>query len=94
MWLRCWHKKKNAIHKKKGKRYVQKASTTKMISKVKELLYRKAPDLPTLTKLVISLREKLEVINTLNREISELANMVETNIVEKMKQVNLCKSKS
>lgn len=58
------------LARKKRVRAGHKDSTTKMITKVEELLSKpEAPDPLTLKQLGMKLREKLEVIKTLDREI-------------------------
>ena len=63
-----------------------------MIAKVEELLAKaEAPDYLTLTQLGMSLREKLEVIKSLDREILELVK--EDDLVDKIDQADLYKEK-
>ena len=67
---------------KKRLRGAHKASTTQTISQMENVLSRDVPDLLTLTRLRMSLREKLEVIKVLDKEIVE--HVEEADIVEEI----------
>ena len=78
------------LARKKQVREGHKALATKMISKVKELLAKvEAPDHLTLTQLGMSLREKLEVIKSLDREIFKFVK--EGDLVDEIDQADLYK---
>ena len=67
-----------------------KASARRMITKVEELLSRpETPDPLTLKQLGMSLREKLEVIKTLDGEILELVE--EDDLADEIDQADLYK---
>lgn len=80
------------LARKKRVRGGHKASATKMITKAEELLSKpEAPDPLALKQLGMSLREKLEVIKTLDGEILELVK--EDDLADEIDQADLYKEK-
>ena len=78
--------------RKKRVRAGHKSSTTRMIAKVEELLSAtEAPGGLALKQLGMSLKEKLEVIKTLDSEILELVE--ETDLADEIDQADLYKEK-
>ena len=80
------------LSRKKRVRAGHKGSTTKMIAQVEELLAgTDAPDPLALKQLGMSLREKLDVIKTLDGEILDLVE--ERDLADEIDQADLYKEK-